>query len=245
MNDLRELTKEFPFEPAGTPEASGNFQIEDLFTDVRKIALKAFSRIPLAVRRAEDKNDWIQDAFEILCKQTLKYKPAKSYYDVYIKDIVRRRLIDKQRQAYRNNPVADITCRLKPEMPANEIDNSLKIDFDEVQPTLHKAGPRIFTECNQEELENIAEDVNATSEFYPEKRCQDKELMSIVLKCLEEIRPNQRRIVIERYLIGYSYKEIARMGMPETLEAVRGQAKRGFLILKDCVLLRSGFAVPA
>ena len=189
LSELEKLTKDFPFKPLDkSTEESRKSRLEELFTDVRKIALKAFSRVPLAVRRAEDQNDWIQDAFEILFKQTSKYKPAESYYDVYITDIVRRRLIDKQRAAYRNNPVAKEICKPRPVMPAVE----------EVQSALNSAAPRMFKECDREELEAFAEGGQGSAEACPEKKCQDKELMNIVLKCLEQIKPNQRRIVIER-----------------------------------------------
>ena len=35
------------------------------------------------------------------------------------------------------------------------------------------------------------------------------------------------------------------MGVPKTVEAIRGHAKRGLLILKNCVLELSGVGVPA
>ena len=236
LSELEKLTKDFPFNPPDKPtEDPRKSRLEELFTDVRKIALKAFSRVPSAIRRAEDKDDWIQDAFEILCKQTLEYKPAESDYDVYIKNIVRLRLIDKQRAAYRNNPVATETCKPRPAMPAVE----------GVQSALNSTPPRMFRECDQEELETFADDAQNSAESCPEKTCQDKELMSIVLKCLEKMKPNQRRIVIERYLNGYTYEEIARMGVPKTIEAIRGHAKRGFLVLKNCVLELSGVGIPA
>ncbi|HYA42569.1 MAG TPA: sigma-70 family RNA polymerase sigma factor [Syntrophobacteraceae bacterium] len=216
IDELMELTKDFPFKPRDElPEKSRRSRVEEIIDRVYYFASKAFYQIPLAVRRAEDKDDLIQDALVIFFTQTQEYKPEKSYYDTYIRGIVSRRLKDKQRELSRKNPVVGNTAL------------------------------RMFEECDQEELEAFAENNDGSADFGPAKSCLDKELMHIVMECLEKLEPYQRGIIIERCLDGDSYKEIAARRPTETLQALRGQARRGLPILKNCVEERYGVGVQA
>lgn len=78
-------------------------RVQELLTQVRKMAIKKYFQTPKRMETVFPKEDWIQTAMITLFECCESYD-GRQPFDHYARFMVSRRLTDRQRELYRKNP---------------------------------------------------------------------------------------------------------------------------------------------
>lgn len=260
---LAEVTKDFPFASGkGEPrdlsvEEMRLFRLRRLVTTARRLAMEKFREMPEVFHGVHTENDWIQDAFAILVEESLRYAPREGYaYDAYLAYfLLPRRLTSLQRALFRKNPPVGEALRRAVHIlekghrhkgphgrpTEEEIADFTGVSVEEAAQFLETGpGPRIFQHAGEDfDLENRSEEDAGRPTSCPENACLQKESMTIVLECLDILKPFDRWLVMQHVMDGVSFTKLAEL-TGKTPEAVRNRCRRGLKRVRECIESRYG-----
>jgi len=264
---LAQVTKDFPLsqgknEPKElSAEEMRLFRLKKLVTAARRLAMEKFREMPEVFHGVHTEDDWIQDALAILVEESLRYTPREGYtYDAYMaRFLIPRRLTGLQRSLLRKNPPVGEALRravhileksLRSKAPhrrptPEEIADFTGVGIEEAGQFLETgAGPRIFRHAGEDvALENRSEEDAGRARSCPETACLHKESMTIVLDCLEILKPFDRWLVMQHVIDGVSFIRLAEL-TGKTAEAVRNRCRRGLKRVRECIEGRYGDTSP-
>ncbi len=262
FSKLLEITKDFAFcETKGDPKNATKEELHRgrllaLITAVRKAAMKKFRQMPEDLRIVDNQDDWIQQAMITLFEESLKYKPKEGYcYNKYMISIINKRLVSLQRSVFAKNPPVDDDLRKmiaairrelgRPPTP-EEISDRTGVSLEVVRRVLNEgvSTTRLFVRASEDvDLNEWTQAQQDRPGGTPEELYLQKEVRTIILDCLDRMRPYDKCLLILRYFEGLSYSDISGITL-EAAETVKSQARRAFARLRDCVLSRYEIRIP-
>jgi len=220
--------------------------LKALIKQASKMAVKSFYQMPKSFSVVYPKEDWIQFVMIkfLECCDTYDHQRP---FDHYVRFALSRRLIDRQRKIFRENPPIqkDLHQQYKSLKRQKGVPPSVKElmdytsrDENEIRRFLENGfGKRMFIH-RTDAVKRKAESKSGVS---PEKQYIDKEARLILWNCINQLKPESKLIFIRHEMEGMSFKKIYEKltRSKKSLATFKRRYKTDvYNLVKDCVELQ-------
>jgi RNA polymerase sigma factor (sigma-70 family) len=188
-------------------------EVRMLITQVRRMAVKKSLQMPASFAGEFDRNDWIQLAMITMFHCCEKYDRQRPF-DNYVRFMVSRRLVDKQRALFRKNPPVDRdVLRIYKELGQSMGDEqALQLLAEESGRSKEElksivaqgVGNRVFTQ-ETEQSQRTAATAAASS---PEMEAESSQDVSNLWHCVDRLSQRARALFIQHEMEEQSFKKI-------------------------------------
>ena len=202
--------EEIPAAIIGTPHER---EVRLLISQVRRMAVKKSCQMPAAFSAEYGRSDWIQLAMITMFHCCEKYD-RKRPFDNYVRFMVSRRLLDKQRSLFRKNPPVDRDIlRLYKELEKVSGDadalNVLAKDTgrskEELQRIIEQGvGERVFSS----ETEHTLRTASAPAGQSPAAQTESSQEVAILWQCVDSLPKRARALFIHHEMEEVSFKKM-------------------------------------
>ena len=190
-------------------------RLKALIKQVCKMAVRSFYQMPKSFTVVYPKEDWIQFAMIKLLECCETYDHQRPF-DHYVRFIVSKRLIDRQRKIFGENPTVQKDLHqqyktLKRQIGASpgvkELMEYTNRSETEIKCFLEEGfGKRMFVR-HTDAMQRKAADNAAGS---PEKQYMNKETRLVLWNCINQLEVKLKRFFIRHEMEGVSFKKLYR-----------------------------------
>lgn len=194
----------------GTPHAR---EVKALIAQVRRMAVTKSLQLPETFAADCDREEWIQTAMITMfhCCETYD---GKRPFDNYVRFMVSRKLMDKQRFLLRKNPPADkeilyLYGEMKKTMGDKNTIARLAQDTNHTVEQLQNivdagVGARVFTS----ETEDVLRTAASSSSMVPEAQTEAREIQEILWACVDRLAQKSKALFIRHEMEEISFKNL-------------------------------------
>lgn len=187
--------------------------LKALMKQVSKMAVKNYYQMPKSFSVIYPKEDWIQFAMIKFLECCDSYDHERPF-DHYVRFTLSRRLIDRQRKIYGENPPVQKELHQQFKLLKHQKGSAPNIkelmDYtgrseNEIRDFFEDGfGKRMFIH----ETDNVSRKAEAKAGISPEKQYINKEARRILWNCIDHLNPELKLLFVRHEMEGVSFKKI-------------------------------------
>lgn len=201
---------DIPASISGDPHAR---EVKALITEARRMAVKKSLQLPETFAADCDREEWIQTAMITMFHCCESYD-GKRPFDNYVRFMVSRKLLDKQRSLLRKNPPADkeilyLYSEMKKIMGDKTAIAGLARDTNRTKEQLQNivdagVGHRVFTSETEDTFRTAA----SSASMVPEAQIAVREIQEILWACVDRLAQKSKALFIRHEMEEISFKKL-------------------------------------